>query len=400
MPINPDRLKKLQDLGLTEYQARVYLTLLDLGSATASQIPTLSRVPRTRIYVTMAQLHEKGLVNIIPERPLKYEPIPISEYLTRRVVELRDGAKNMEGNIETFSDEFSVLGDKEPEQKSRFEAIYGRRNFRDKLKEMYSAAEEDVFFIGTAKSALRLFNMLIPLLEDRKKDKVKFRFIFPVNPENREKVQEISKYAEVRHTYMNPLIDWTIVDSKDMAISHPVPNDENSYKGDDVTIWTNDVAMVSTRVITGKELWDDSIDPTKHDSGVIMLNTAIRWLKLKSFQLDRKLVATSIGKCMAGLIASQLKAKNVEEFIEELSKFWSFNNLGKIHLKKKRPPTLVVENLIDCQHQYDPKRPFCPFAQNFLRLVVNEKLGVDSKIGVNRCTSIGDKNCEFEIVLK
>src|SRR5207245_7041665 len=46
VPINQDRLRKMADHGLTEYQARVYLTLLDLGSATASQISPLSKVPR------------------------------------------------------------------------------------------------------------------------------------------------------------------------------------------------------------------------------------------------------------------------------------------------------------------------------------------------------------------
>src|SRR5437879_6992338 len=60
----------MADHGLTEYQARVYLTLLDLGSATASQISPLSKVPRTRIYAAMQQLHEKGLVQILPETPL------------------------------------------------------------------------------------------------------------------------------------------------------------------------------------------------------------------------------------------------------------------------------------------------------------------------------------------
>src|SRR5512137_119909 len=60
MPINSERLQRLEGFGLTEYQARAYLALLDLGTATASQLPALSRVPRTRIYSTMRQLHAKG----------------------------------------------------------------------------------------------------------------------------------------------------------------------------------------------------------------------------------------------------------------------------------------------------------------------------------------------------
>src|SRR5439155_4783653 len=69
VPINQERARKLMEHGLTEYQARVYLTLLDLGAATATQISPLSKVPRTRIYATMQQLHQKGLVQILPETP-------------------------------------------------------------------------------------------------------------------------------------------------------------------------------------------------------------------------------------------------------------------------------------------------------------------------------------------
>src|SRR5436309_14279356 len=48
VPINQDRLRKMTEHGLTEYQARVYLTLLDLGSATASQLCPLSKDAPTR----------------------------------------------------------------------------------------------------------------------------------------------------------------------------------------------------------------------------------------------------------------------------------------------------------------------------------------------------------------
>ena len=93
MPINPERLRKIMERGLTEYQARVYLTLLDLGAATASQISPLSKVPRTRIYSTMQQLHQKGLVQILPETPLRYEPVAFDAYLQALSEDLRSRAK-------------------------------------------------------------------------------------------------------------------------------------------------------------------------------------------------------------------------------------------------------------------------------------------------------------------
>jgi predicted hydrocarbon binding protein/predicted transcriptional regulator len=400
LPINPERIRKLRDLGLAEYQARVYLALLDLGSATASQIPSISKVPRTRIYVTMAQLHEKGLVNIIPEKPLRYEPIPFSEYLTRRVVELKDDAGKMESNIEQLAGEFSVKGDVEPEQRSRFEAIYGRKNIRDKLRETFLAAKESVIFVGTPKSAGRHYSMFMSVLEDRKGDKVDFRFVFPMNPENRDKVDELSKLANVKLTFMNSLIDWTIVDSRDMLITHPVPDDESSFRGEDVTIWTNDVAMVSTRVIMGKEIWEHSLDPHKYDPGAVMLNTAVQWLKLKTFKVNKLVVARSIGTCMAKMIAGNLKARKPLDIVKELSMFWKENKLGAITIKKKRPLTIAIENKIDCQHRPNRKKPVCPFAEHFLSVLLKEKLGDKSDVKVSKCIGLGEKKCEFEFVIK
>src|SRR3989304_2119640 len=74
--VNADRIRKVREFALTEYQARVYLALLDLGTATASQIPASWRVPRTRRYATMQQLPEKGLGEIVPENPPKDKPAP------------------------------------------------------------------------------------------------------------------------------------------------------------------------------------------------------------------------------------------------------------------------------------------------------------------------------------
>jgi sugar-specific transcriptional regulator TrmB/predicted hydrocarbon binding protein len=378
----------------------VYLALLDLGSATASQIPSISKVPRTRIYVTMAQLHEKGLVNIIPEKPLRYEPIPFSEYLTRRVVELKDDAVKMEGNIEELAGEFSVRGDVEPEQRSRFEVIYGRKNLRDKLRETFLAAEESVIFIGTSNSARRHFSMFSSVLEDRKADKVSFRFVFPVSSENRDNVEEILKLAEVKHSYTNTLIDWAIIDSRDMMIMHPVPDDESSFRGEDVTIWTNDVAMVNTRAFMAREVWEHSADPTKYDPGAIMLNTAVQWLKLKTFKVDKLIVAKSIGACMAKMIAGNLKAKNPIDIVQELSKFWKENELGAITIKKKKPLTISIENRINCQHKPNKNKPVCPFVDHFLGVLLKEKLGEKSKVSLSKCIGLGEKKCEFELVLK
>ncbi len=167
MPVNPERLRKLRDFGLTEYQARVYLALLDLGTATASQVPPIARVPRTRIYATMQQLHGKGLVEIIPEAPLKYKPVPFSNFLTKRATEQRERAENLEASIAQLGQEFAITGGQVVVEAGRFEAVYGRRNARERLIKMYSSAKREAYGIGTTRSPGRIMKAFGSILQER-----------------------------------------------------------------------------------------------------------------------------------------------------------------------------------------------------------------------------------------
>lgn len=243
MPVNTDRIQKLKDHGLTEYQARVYLSLLDLGTATASQVTPHSRVPRTRIYATMSQLHEKGLVEIIPETPLRYKPVPFGSFLQKHVESLRDQAEVLEENLESISNEFAVVGETTPEEKGRFEAIHGRRNARDRLLKMYSGVSSQWIGIGTTRSPARIMRGFGDQLVDKSTAGVRFRFAFPVTPENLKDVERLSKYAEIRSVDFFVPMYMHVADAREFIMSHPIPDDDSFYRGDDVCVWTDDRAL-------------------------------------------------------------------------------------------------------------------------------------------------------------
>src|SRR5205823_1218871 len=121
--------------------------LLDLGAATASQIAPLSKVPRTRIYTTMQQLHQKGLVQILPETPLRYEPVAFDAYLRALGDDLRSRAKQLDAGLDSLAREFAINAQREPESHGRFEAIYGRKNVRERLLRMYAIASREIIGI-------------------------------------------------------------------------------------------------------------------------------------------------------------------------------------------------------------------------------------------------------------
>lgn len=72
-----------EDLGLSMYQSKVLLSLIQHGEAKASDISELSGVPRAKVYSVLDQLADIGLVDKKPGRPVKYKPKPPEKIVER-----------------------------------------------------------------------------------------------------------------------------------------------------------------------------------------------------------------------------------------------------------------------------------------------------------------------------
>lgn len=98
-------LEKLKSLGLTEYEAKAYLALLNRAELTAEEISATSKVPLPRVYGILEQLAEKGFIRILPGRPRRFEAYPpkraFEQYVKFREKLMADEIKRME---EVFSD--------------------------------------------------------------------------------------------------------------------------------------------------------------------------------------------------------------------------------------------------------------------------------------------------------
>ena len=61
----------LRDIGLTEYEAKVYLALLDMGKSTSGEILNRAELRTGKIYEILDSLAKKGLISIIIENNVK-----------------------------------------------------------------------------------------------------------------------------------------------------------------------------------------------------------------------------------------------------------------------------------------------------------------------------------------
>lgn len=136
----PEIKQALKNFGLTENEAEVYLLLLKLGNASASEIAGKSSIHRINVYDILERLQEKGLVSfVIMGKRKQYEAIN-----PKKILEIEERRKK---EIESIIPELMnqrELG-KEPQEVTIFKDKQGIRNITNEITKL---KEFDFFASG------------------------------------------------------------------------------------------------------------------------------------------------------------------------------------------------------------------------------------------------------------
>ncbi len=81
--IDDSLLSQLKQIGISEYEAKVYVILTALRVASAREIHEQTKIPRGRIYETLATLTEKGFIVSSGKSPVRYSPVDVIQLFER-----------------------------------------------------------------------------------------------------------------------------------------------------------------------------------------------------------------------------------------------------------------------------------------------------------------------------
>jgi len=122
----------LSKLGLNEYEARAYVALVVLGSATPSLVAELGQIPRTSAYRVLEGLVRRGFAREKEGRPRTFVPVPPSELSERFVAEVEDAF----AKLDTVKDILSERG-----VPQLVYTIMGKDRVLEKIGEMVDKSE-------------------------------------------------------------------------------------------------------------------------------------------------------------------------------------------------------------------------------------------------------------------
>ena len=147
-------IKKLQDLGFTDYESRVYVQLVSRNPATPYEAAKASGIPSSKIYEILAKLADKGLVMEINEggkrRYVPMEPADFMDSYRSRV----------EGTLEELGRDFArIRGDSSV---SYIWNIQTPDDFLDHAERMIRAARKNILLSVWDEELTRILPFLKP----------------------------------------------------------------------------------------------------------------------------------------------------------------------------------------------------------------------------------------------
>lgn len=140
--------EKLRKIGLTEYEIKIYTTLLKEGPLTGGKLSKISNVPHGRTYEVLLNLVDKCFVSITPIKPKIFKAIDPKiavKYLTnKKISEFADLEKEIPLELEDIK---KARAKEEIEEKITI--TKGKKNERALSENMYRIAKKYIKSIST-----------------------------------------------------------------------------------------------------------------------------------------------------------------------------------------------------------------------------------------------------------
>jgi len=251
----------LRRLGLTEYEARIYLTLMKMGPKKASEISFFGQVPRTKAYGTIRELERKGLLQVIPGKPELYVPSSPSQFLMPLVTKLEGDVKESE----TIVQELAVLYESSkyikremPRETNEFWQIEGRRDIINKVNQIMTDATKSITFYASAPGLIRAYKAHSETLEGARKRGAVVRVLSPISSENAGVAEEFSEVVELRRAEKPFGVGFVSVDARELVVIESKPEDFRTDRGSDLAIWTINRLLVELHEEFFERVWSSS----------------------------------------------------------------------------------------------------------------------------------------------
>lgn len=175
----------LHEMGLSKYESKAYLTVLQLGLTTATEIADSADIPQSRVYDVLDDLEEKGFVTVQPGRPKKFGPIEPEHAINHYVQYKRENFEQTLDQTQSVGEQFvEELNEqnfqyRQNDEVDVFWSYKGKNYILDQFGQYCASADERIWMIMKGNSFERVVNHHKEVLRDRHENGVDIKIAVP-----------------------------------------------------------------------------------------------------------------------------------------------------------------------------------------------------------------------------
>jgi sugar-specific transcriptional regulator TrmB len=244
--------KALQDIGLTEYEAKVYTALAKIKTGIASEIHMISGIPRSAVYGALAKLENRGIVEVQHSKPMRYKVVSPAKSLEK----LRSSFLHQASNALDALEEVYQAEEIDDKSEENIWMSRGGKNVYEKVLELVRSANREICIVAYSvitklEKKYRIFKDVGPALADAIESGVNVK-ILCANDDECQQVRENIPGAEARVCPMNKEGSSLLAVSEKYSMM-VVCSGTNA--GQITTIWSDGYSIVSMFQQFAEAMW-------------------------------------------------------------------------------------------------------------------------------------------------
>jgi len=246
--------KIVEYTGLSEYESKVYLSLISLGNAGARKLSLHCDVPRTKVYGTLKKLIDYGLVVEIPGSPKQFAPSNPNEAFNTILNLTKKKAMDFDTVVQTLIKTHEKNKEETGPQKKLIWYLNENDEIKGKCSEIIRQSEEELIILTSEDGLGVLFNSAHRLLDEVQEEGVEVKLYSPLDPKHNPLARELSYIFQVKQVEVETPLLFINSDHKRFLLAKIAPqiNEapfESAIFSDDTTL----LQLVSLLLVDGKK---------------------------------------------------------------------------------------------------------------------------------------------------
>ena len=245
MVVTNDILDALKGIGMNLYERKIYLAILAKGIATAGEVSSIAKVPRSRSYDILESLADKGFVVLQPSKPIKYVALEPKDALERVKHNLEKKHMETQERIDKLASS-EILTELETIFKEGlslvqpFEmtgTIKGKDAVNQHMRAVFKKAKAKITIVTTKNSHPDLHSTHYNVLKKLSKKGVKIKVYAPLDKSS----PDWTCVAEVKHIEQPSGRLYTVDDEHAMMA---LTDDSKTHTSQDILFWAQSPHVV------------------------------------------------------------------------------------------------------------------------------------------------------------